>query len=403
MKGKKIWWLVAGLAFGLIGLLLFQIQWLLTSAELKENQFQHRVTMALCSAVDELSKDKEVCSALASCSIKKGTGLVEFVGLQNSNHIENLVGQYLRFYQINTPYDVTLSKDMNTKSLSYAQAKIKNAKNAMIHVDFPSRQDFILSELNGMFITSFLLIGLLIVVCVATLQWMFRQQKIQTATVDYIDGMSHELKTPINNISLALAMLEKQFSEGQAKKVDYYMDVAKKENESLRDKINEALGTASLERILGENKRDLCDIHDLIQQAHKRLSVRAEELNATIETKLLARKHAVRADQTELLNVLICLIDNALTYTERDPDVAITTTTFDQEIKIRIKDNGVGIPEEMHEQVFEKYFRQDHVEPGYGIGLFLVKKIIQAHAGCIDLESTLGSGSVFTITLPMSV
>ncbi|SMD34897.1 His Kinase A (phospho-acceptor) domain-containing protein [Reichenbachiella faecimaris] len=402
VKKNKLWGLVACLVVVLISLLVFQIQWLLTSAQLKEDQFRHRVTLALCSAVEELGKDKRVCSALASCSVKQGGGLVEFVGVHNGHRIESTVDRYLQFYKIDIPFDVTLSKSEAKADVGYVQAKMPNMENASIHIDFPSRQDFILSELNGMFVTSFLLIAILIVICGITLKWLFRQQQIQLDTVDYIDAVSHELKTPINNISLALTMLGKQIDEGKTEKVNYYMDVAKSENESLKNRINEVLGMGSLERILGNQKDEICDIHELIEIAHSRMSVKKEELKASIVMDLQAQNSQIRGDYKELLNVLICLIDNALTYAVKEPLVLIETSNANGQIRISIRDNGVGIPEELHDQVFEKYFRNEEDESGHGVGLFLVKKIIQLHGGDIVLQSSSADGSKFTIQLPMT-
>ncbi|WP_422360881.1 sensor histidine kinase [Reichenbachiella sp.] len=383
----------------LLSLLVFQVHWLLTSAQLKEDQFRHRVTLALCSAVEQLGKDKKVCSAVASCSVKQGGGLVEFVGVQNGGEIKGTINEQLQHYQIDIPFDVTLSK-AKTK-LGYVQAKMPNTKNASIHIDFPSKQDFIRSELNGMFVTSFLLIATLIVICSVTLQWMFRQRKIQMDTVDYIDAMSHELKTPVNNISLALTMLGKKLNDDD-ERVSHYLSVAKEENQSLQSKINAVLGTAELERILDNQTQEICDLHDLIESTIQRLSVKMEERAAIITTSLQAQKSEIIGDRNELINVLICLLDNALTYVENRPEVQLETTHTDQWIKLRVSDNGVGIPKELHGQVFEKYFRKESAPSGYGVGLFVVKKTIQQYGGTIGLESQPGEGSTFTIELPLA-
>lgn len=392
---------MACLAFALLGLLVFQVNWLLKSAELKENHFKHRVTMALCSAVEDLGKDKQVCSALSSCSVKQGTGLVEFVGMRNTNRIEKTVGEYLNHYQVNTPYEVSLSKTDGQTQPGYAEARIKNTDNAMIHVNFPSREDFILSELNGMFITSFLLIGLLIVVCLITLQWMFRQQKIHAQTIDYIDGMSHELKTPINNISLAITMLEKQFEDIQPERVQHYLSVAKKENDTLRHKISEVLGTASLERILNQNPNRPCDLHGLVSIACEKLSVKIDQVGATIDLLLAADDSTISGNPDDLTNALVCLLDNALTYDEKELRIWISTENSGGHLILRMRDNGVGISQDCQHKVFEKYYRNDSEETGFGVGLFLVKKIIEAHQGQIGLKSNLGEGSEFSITLPL--
>jgi two-component system phosphate regulon sensor histidine kinase PhoR len=154
-------------------------------------------------------------------------------------------------------------------------------------------------------------------------------------------------------------------------------------------------------------KKELVDVHLLIQDAIKHTSAALHEKQGSISCQLAAARHALEADRLHLTNVLYNLIDNAIKYCKTSPQIVIHTSNYARNLTIELTDNGIGISPENQKRVFQKFYRVPtgnvHDVKGFGIGLNYVKSIIEAHKGAIKLESELGEGSTFKISLPLTV
>lgn len=399
-------WVYGAILFVLTGTILFtQVSWLLQSARIEESFLNQRVNMALCSAMDVLSKDKAICSGMESCSSKAPGNFELTFTRQGKQKIDSVIKQHLDFYNIRAPFQTNFTSYAKgaTNKLQSNQAllfPVTNAdmQNILVHIEIPSKSELIRSQINGTFILSIVVLGLLIWVFLSTLHGLTKERKIRKETVDFINTMAHDLKTPISNISLATSMLMKDTQDNQ------YVSIIDAEIAKLRQRSRQILGAASVNAVIDETSNTQVDLHELINQTLESFSLKLRETKGEVVTKLEAPSYIVNGNLVQLTSAVMNIIDNAFTYSSGSPVIQVRTENQDRSIRIDIDDNGPGIPQQEHELIFEKGYRINNghskVE-GYGLGLYLAKTFIEKQGGNLSLSSN-GQGSRFTIQLPVA-
>src|SRR5688500_5378149 len=211
-------WIYAIVLFLLVGTILTtQVSWLMESARIEESFLSQRVNMALCSAMDVLSKNRGLCSNVESCvSHGKGTFEISFTQ-QEKAKIDSVIERHLWFYNIHVPFQTTFSPyigDTTRNPLSLSQALLYPAmagmQNVLVHIEIPSQAQLVRAQINGTFILSALVLILLIGIFISTIKALIREKKIRKETIDFINTMAHDLKTPISNISFAVTLLNRE-------------------------------------------------------------------------------------------------------------------------------------------------------------------------------------------------
>jgi two-component system phosphate regulon sensor histidine kinase PhoR len=245
-----------------------------------------------------------------------------------------------------------------------------------------------------------------IVFCFAyTLRTIHRQRRFADRTVEFINNMTHEFKTPLSTVSLACdALLRPNGSDGPD--ISRYGRMIKDENLRMQTQVEKILQMAALE----DREFDLTltdvDAHEIIQRAVSSMTVRAEERGGHITCELNASRHVFIADAVHLANIIHNLLENACKYSPDKPLVTVSTEDCSGGITIAVRDQGIGIPERDRKLVFEKYYRVPSGDVqnvrGFGIGLSYVKLMTEAMGGKVDLESEEGKGTVVHLTFPAS-
>jgi two-component system phosphate regulon sensor histidine kinase PhoR len=238
------------------------------------------------------------------------------------------------------------------------------------------------------------------------LAMLVRQKKLSDIKNDFINNMTHEFKTPISTISLACEALNDNDISQSTMLMHNYIGIISEENKRLGKMAEKILQTAVLDKVLLKVKQEDVDIHRVIEDVLKSMSIVFESRNGTIETKLNASKSIVFGDKVHLTNVIYNLLDNANKYTPNKPKIELVTQNKnDLGIVILIKDNGIGISRSNQKKIFEKLYRvptgNRHDVKGFGLGLSYVKVIVEIHGGNITVESELKKGSTFKIYLPL--
>lgn len=216
--------------------------------------------------------------------------------------------------------------------------------------------------------------------------------------------MTHEFKTPVANINLALETLEKQ---GLAKdeNTQLYTGIIREENRRLRNNINLILETSLFENKTLKLSKLQIDVHDLITGIIETKQIEYDQKNGKIKSNFLAGQFIISADEVHLTNTFLNLLDNAIKYSEREPDITVTSVNKDNFIIISVEDKGKGIPAQSLDKIFEKFYRVPHGNKhdvkGFGLGLYYVKQVLEAHHGKIKVRSEINKGSRFEIWLPM--
>lgn len=268
---------------------------------------------------------------------------------------------------------------------------------------FPEQEKYVFAQSQGALLLSILFI-LLLLGCFAYAVYVInRQKKLSEIKNDFINNLTHEFKTPIASINLAANLLKRGGALDQEKQVNY-IDLIDRESQRLEGQVDKILQIAMIDSgNLTLDKKEV-DLHEVINTVIDSMSVTIEQRQAQVTTDFEAHPSQVLGDSTHLVNVIYNLVDNALKYTIDQPTIAIATTNTEEGIRISIKDNGIGIGQEIQDFIFDKFYRSEtgnvHNAKGFGLGLSYVKKLVQEHHGKISLSSRINEGSEFQLDFP---
>jgi two-component system phosphate regulon sensor histidine kinase PhoR len=417
MKANRTYLFIAVSSLALVVVLIIQINWIYDTANIKESIFNEKANMVLTKTADALSADTSTIKNLESSADRNGV-----------RKIDSLFNHYMKVYNIQIEYSFefkpfvpTMNNDLmyqNKGSMNQqgcyqtcvTQPPAKNgkgvtAKNGMeLKLVFPEKDEFIMAEMGTPFIASVILILVVLITFWQTVLSLMKEKKISEHTRDFLNNMTHEFKTPLTNIALAGKMIIKDSNIIQEDKIKHYSGIILEENEKLRLQVEQVLSMTALERGEVPLRKTELDLHQLIRDGLKCMSVQIEHKNGQVDLKLDADKFVLNGDKTHLTNALCNLMDNAIKYSNEEPVILIQTFSNDKQVILTVSDNGIGIEHEYQEKVFEKFFRVPtgdvHDVKGFGLGLTYIKGIIELHGGTIELQSDKGKGTAFIIRIP---
>ncbi|MDR2130864.1 MAG: HAMP domain-containing histidine kinase [Odoribacteraceae bacterium] len=275
----------------------------------------------------------------------------------------------------------------------------------VLYLKFPDQSRETESSIM-MWLPSVVIIFILLACAVFCIVIIIRQKRLSTIKNDFINNMTHEFKTPLATISLASQMLKDgavtHTPEATERVASIIWDESKRLTYQIERVLQTALFTESRVRLRLKNVK----VNDIIKDFLPRLSLRVEGNGGKLSSSFQAGQDEVMADEVHVTNVLSNLVDNAIKYTVRVPEIAIRTSSNDREITISVIDNGIGIAKKDQKLIFERFYRVStgnlHDVKGFGLGLSYVKKIIEAHGGRVEVESTPDNGSRFDVILPLN-
>lgn len=279
-----------------------------------------------------------------------------------------------------------------------------NTQANYICVYFPTKKEVIFKSMK-MAMPSFLLTFMLVLTFAYTIFIVFRQKKLSEIKNDFINNMTHELKTPISTISLASQMLKDGGVAKTPSSLSHISGVIHDETKRLSFQVEKVLQMAIFDRDSSRMKPIPTDLNELIDSVVSNFKIKIENQSGTIHTELNAVESTVSVDELHITNVLHNLLDNALKYKREEPHIKIKTWNDKQKLLISVSDNGIGIKKENLKRIFDKFYRVPtgnvHNVKGFGLGLAYVKKIIEDHNGLITADSEINTGTTFTISLPL--
>ncbi len=277
--------------------------------------------------------------------------------------------------------------------------------NYRLLLNFPKHNKFIWSSIISMIVLSFVFTTIIIIAYASALLQLFRQRKISEIKTDFINNMTHEFKTPIATINLALDAIRNPKIIDDKEKVLRYLGMIKEENKRMHAQVENVLRISKLEKNELNISKENVDLHDLLEDAITHVELIVEDRQGAITSKLEAEKTSVLANDTHFVNVLVNVLDNAIKYSPEAPIIEVSTENVGENILIKIKDHGSGMSKAAQKRVFEKFYREHtgdiHNVKGHGLGLAYVKRIVDDHHGYITVESEKDKGSTFTIRLPL--
>ncbi|MCP9767932.1 GHKL domain-containing protein [Lacihabitans sp. LS3-19] len=275
-----------------------------------------------------------------------------------------------------------------------------------LQVNFPEKQNYILKNLWSVFGSSFLLIAFVGGIFYYSVNSLLTQKKLSNIKNDFINNMTHELKTPVSTIALALEVIKDKDIHKSPEKTERYLNIITEENQRLGTQIEKVLQIAKLEKGDLNLNFEPIDINEILDQVVKNQSVALEQYGVKLNLDLKAEETIVSADSVHLTNIFFNLMDNAIKYAKEQPEISIATSNSDSEMFISISDKGIGIPKDQLSKIFDKFYRVPkgdlHDVKGYGLGLSYVKTMVELHKGKIVVNSKINEGTEFLVTMPLS-
>ncbi|HPN60261.1 MAG TPA: HAMP domain-containing sensor histidine kinase, partial [Chitinophagaceae bacterium] len=240
-----------------------------------------------------------------------------------------------------------------------------------------------------------------------TVRTMLRQKKLGEIKNDFINNMTHEFKTPIATISLAVDAMRNDKVISDKDKLRYFSGIIKEENQRMNRQVETILKASQLEKQEVDLNLKPVHVHEIIKDVVGNFALQLESKNGKVDLLLNATNDLVEADEVHFSNLVNNLVDNAVKYARDNnpPQIRISTQSGSKYFNLRIEDNGIGMNRDTLKRIFERFYRAHtgnmHNVKGFGLGLSYVKTMVEAHHGEIKAESTLGKGSVFTIDIPL--
>ncbi|MEL1242895.1 HAMP domain-containing sensor histidine kinase [Flavobacterium sp. DGU11] len=275
----------------------------------------------------------------------------------------------------------------------------------MLLISFPQKKTFLFSSLVGITSLSMIFTLIIIIAYLSAINQLIKQKQISEIKTDFINNMTHEFKTPIATINLALDSIKNPKIFDDKEKVQRYLQMIRDENKRMHAQVENVLQISKLEKKELEITKEQADIHDVIETAIEHVHLIIEARQGTLTRNFTAQRTTTLLNDVHFTNVLVNILDNAIKYSPDEPVIDVSTENVKDFILIKIKDNGLGMSKVTQKRIFEKFYREHtgdiHNVKGHGLGLAYVKRIIEDHNCHIYVESEKGKGSTFIIKMPL--
>ena len=333
--------------------------------------------------------------------------------------IEQILKKTFNSLGINTDYEYAVIKNginsiyesdnfnKNSKSEIFTGHLFPNdifVKDNYLSVYFPEQRNFVLKSTGLMAFLSVLLMLIVLVGFFVTIHIMFKQKRLSQIKNDFVNNMTHELKTPISTISLASQMLKDDSIPLESKNVIYISNIIDDESKRLSYQVEKVLKTALFEQGQMKLKKRELNVHRIIESVVKNFEIQVKSKNGELITKLEAENPISLIDEVHFTNIIFNLLDNAVKYSNDEPVITISSRNDKTGVYISVADKGIGIKKQDQKRIFDQFYRVStgnlHDVKGFGLGLSYVKKIVDAHNGEIKLKSDYKKGTTFEIFIP---
>jgi len=333
--------------------------------------------------------------------------------------IRKLLSNELNVFGIKTPFEfgiysnglatkIKSEKFKFDKNLTYTIPILtdnEGSNNYQLLVSFPHKKKFLFSELIGITVLSIVFTLIIVIAYSSALNQLIRQRQISEIKTDFINNMTHEFKTPIATINLALDAIKNPKIIDDKEKLYRYLQMIRDENKRMHAQVENVLRISKLEKRELDINKESNNIHEIIDEAIEHVNLIIEDRQGSITTHFDANRTTVLLNDVHFTNVLVNILDNAIKYSPEIPVIDIYTENVKDFVIIKIKDQGAGMSKVAQKRIFEKFYREHtgdlHNVKGHGLGLAYVKRIAEDHNGEVYVESEKGKGSIFIIKLPL--
>ncbi len=429
------------ISLSLLGLIFFQFLWIKSARDAKNKQVEENIVTAMRFASDKLTSNistllplqqkndllfpgenkiqlqpyrlsviqrysKEEIAEIIRNEFNKNNLKhypFEFAVVENSITGKQLLSDgFYNLYQ-----DSTNNQNHVIPLIPPSGSDYENLANEeLLNVIVPNQEKIIWTEMLWFIIGAILFTMIITTAFFITIRTLLKQKKLSEIKSDFINNMTHEFKTPLATISLAVDALKNDKVKESPEKAQYFTNIIKEENKRMNKQVETILQAALLDKQEVQLNLKKLPAHVLINSALNNITLQVEEKGGRLEVHLNAEKDIVLADEVHFTNLINNLLDNAVKYSKENLQIKLTTSNTANNIRIKIEDNGIGMNKETLNRIFEKFYRAHtgniHNVKGFGLGLSYVKTMVDAHHGVIKAESVLGKGSTFIITIPLA-
>ncbi len=282
---------------------------------------------------------------------------------------------------------------------------ISGKSNYQLMVDFTEKKEVVLSSVILMAALSIVFTLIIVIAYSSALSQLIKQRQISQIKTDFINNMTHEFKTPIATINLALDAIKNPKVSSDQNKVTRYLEMIREENKRMHAQVENVLQISKLEKNELDLKKERLQLHELVEDALTHVELIVEDRSGYVKNHFGALKSSVLGNEDHLTNVIVNILDNAIKYSVEEPRIDIYTENVRNSIILKIRDQGSGMSKAVQKRIFEKFYREHtgdiHNVKGHGLGLAYVKRILDDHHATIHVESERGKGSTFIIKLPL--
>ncbi len=416
--------IVVLISLSVLGIFFIQMSWIRNAVKLRHQQRTQDIGHAVAQIKESMYRLFLIKKGLVGYydEESKQFYLKEFTSQEFSDdEINQIIEKAVLKYNIKEPYEyaitnifrMPISQSDNFENDLYKKSRVITLTIENNSYYFETLYLYVNDDKNtilntmGWYIAGSILFTTIILSAFAlTIRTMFNQKKLSEIKSDFINNMTHELKTPLATISLAIDALTNEKVIHDTDKIRYYSGMIKDENKRMNKQVEKILQSARIEKQDVKLNLQELNAHEIISKVADNLSLQIQEKHGSLNINLEATKHIIMADEVHFSNVVFNLLDNAIKYSKESPEIMINTKSNNSLLAVKVKDNGVGMSRETQARVFEKFYRAHtgnlHNVKGFGLGLSYVKAIVEAHGGKAKVESTLGRGSTFTVFFPLT-
>lgn len=434
---KKIFPIITVLVFiSALGLIYFQVVWINQALQDKKIQFEEKILLATAQTARNLVEEKrkmppidrgrnsdlffplnifsntiahqftrdEIRSRINKEFEKNGIKNIDFEFAITTTSMIGDDLQSKRFYEtyIDSANHNTFVTQLDPPGGSLSEGLVAQE---LLVIVVPKYNDLVWKQLFWMIFGAVIFTCIIFAAFFITIRALLNQKKLSEIKSDFINNMTHEFKTPLATISLAVDALKNEKVINDKVKMDYFSGIIKDENKRMNKQVETILQAALLDKQEIQLDKQPTHAHQLINVALNNIMLPLKEKEGRLQVNLNAANDCIMADDVHFTNIINNLLDNAIKYSGDNLLIKLTTSNFNSHIRIKIEDNGIGMNKETVQRIFEKFYRAHtgniHNVKGFGLGLSYVKSIVDAHKGKIKAESTLGKGSCFIIDLSL--
>ncbi|WP_121665567.1 sensor histidine kinase [Mesonia aquimarina] len=336
----------------------------------------------------------------------------------DTTSIKTLIDAQLSARDIKSDYEYGIYSDFLATKVKSEDFELKNTAttygipifespttNYKLYINFKDKKKEVLSSIALMALLSIVFTLIIVVAYSSALSQLIKQRQISQIKTDFINNMTHEFKTPIATINLALDSVKNPKIANDTEKVQRYMKMIRDENRRMHAQVENVLRMSKLEKNELDIKKERLKLHEIIEDSITHIQLIVDEREGYVQTHFGALKSSILANETHFTNVLVNILDNAIKYSPEQPKIDIYTENVKNFIVLKIRDQGKGMSRSVQKKIFEKFYREHtgdiHDVKGHGLGLAYVKQIVIDHHGLITVESEKGKGTTFIIKLPL--